>query len=77
MELKEFFHDNPKATVAFSGGVYSAYLLWAAKGYGCDVRAYYVKSVFQPAFELEDAERLAREIGAPHYCWILNPVFRR
>ena len=64
MDLREFFERNPKAAVAFSGGVDSSYLLYAAKQLGCDVTAYYVKSQFQPAFELEDAKRLAESIGA-------------
>ena len=64
MNLQEFFHDNPKAAIAFSGGVDSAYLLYAAKKHGAEVRAYYVKSAFQPQFELEDAKRLAKELGA-------------
>ena len=62
MTLEEFFHTVPKAAAAFSGGTDSALLLWAAKRYGCDVRAYYVKTPFQPRFEYEDACRLAREL---------------
>ena len=65
MTLEEFFRENPKAAIAFSGGVDSAYLLYAAMQCGTDVRAYYVKTQFQPAFELADAQRLARELGAP------------
>lgn len=64
MELKDFFNDNKKAAIAFSGGVDSAYLLYAAKSFGAEIRAYYVKSDFQPEFELRDAERLAEELGA-------------
>lgn len=64
MNLRDFFERNPKAALAFSGGVDSAYLLYAAIRYGAQVRAYYVKSAFQPQFELEDAERLAQELGA-------------
>lgn len=64
MELTEFFQANPKLALAFSGGVDSAYLLWAAVDWGADVRAYYVKSAFQPRFELEDAKRLALQLGA-------------
>lgn len=63
MDLKEFFSAHPKAALAFSGGVDSAYLLYAAKAYGCDVHAYYVHAAFQPAFELRDAKRLAEEVG--------------
>lgn len=65
MTLQEFFAAVPKAAVAFSGGTDSALVLWAAKRYGCDVRAYYVKTAFQPAFELADARRLAQKLGVP------------
>lgn len=65
MTLEEFFGEHQRAAIAFSGGVDSAYLLWAARQCGADVRAYYVKTQFQPAFELADAQRLAREIGVP------------
>lgn len=62
MNLNEFFTAHPKVAVAFSGGVDSAYLLYAAKQSHVRVQAYYVKSAFQPQFELEDALRLAREL---------------
>ena len=65
MNLSAFFEQNPRAAVAFSGGVDSAYLLYAAKQSGCDVHAYFVKSPFQPQFELEDAMRFANEWGIP------------
>ena len=64
MELSEFFEKHPRAALAFSGGVDSAYLLYAAGKYGAQVNAYYVHTAFQPAFELRDAQRLARELGA-------------
>ena len=64
MTLEEFFHQNPRAALAFSGGVDSAYLLYAAGKYGAQVNAYYAHTAFQPAFELRDAQRLARELGA-------------
>lgn len=64
MNLRDFFLENRHAALAFSGGVDSAYLLYAAIENGAQVRAYYVKSAFQPEFELEDARRLARELGA-------------
>lgn len=63
MNIAEFFEKYPKAAIAFSGGVDSSYLLYAAKQSGAEVRAYYVKSDFQPAFELRDAKRLADELG--------------
>ena len=64
MELIQFFEAHPEVAIAFSGGVDSAYLLYAAMQYGKRVKAYYVKTAFQPQFELEDATRLATELGA-------------
>jgi uncharacterized protein len=64
MDLKQFFESVPEAAIAFSGGVDSAYLLYAAMQFGKRVKAYYVKTAFQPQFELEDAFRLAKELGA-------------
>lgn len=64
MELKDFFAENKKVAVAFSGGTDSAYLLYVAIKFGVCVKAYYVKSAFQPQFELDDAKRLAEELGA-------------
>lgn len=63
MELEAFFRQHPKAALAFSGGVDSAYLLYAAVKSGAQVRPYYVKTAFQPQFEYEDAQRLVRELG--------------
>lgn len=62
--IKEFFQNNPKVAIAFSGGVDSAYLLYAAIQYATEVRGYYVKSAFQPKFEMEDALRLAKDLKA-------------
>ncbi len=64
MNKEVFFKENPKAAIAFSGGVDSSYLLYAALSEKADVTAYYVKTAFQPAFELEDAKRLANDLGA-------------
>jgi uncharacterized protein len=63
MKLQEFFEINNKIAVAFSGGVDSTYLLYAAVKAGADVKAYCVKSVFQPGFEFEDAKELVEQIG--------------
>lgn len=64
MDLAHFFRENPKCALAFSGGVDSAYLLYAAIASGAEVRAYYVRTPFQPAFEFEDARRMALALGA-------------
>lgn len=62
MEIKEFFEKYPEVAIAFSGGVDSSYLLYAAKQYAKRCTAYYVKSVFQPEFEYKDARQLADEL---------------
>ena len=59
MDLKTFFQTYPKVAVAFSGGVDSAYLLYEAKLYAENVKGYFVKSEFQPQFELDDALKIA------------------
>jgi uncharacterized protein len=64
MTMQQFFAEHPRAAIAFSGGVDSSYLLYAAQQCGADVQAYFVKGAFQPEFELEDAQRLAKDIGA-------------
>ena len=64
MELTRFFTEHPKAAIAFSGGVDSAYLLYAAIRAGADVTAYCACTEFQPRFELEDAMALASSLGA-------------
>ena len=65
MTVKDFFRQTPRAAAAFSGGTDSALLLYLAKQNGCDVHAYYVKTAFQPEFELEDARRLVGELDIP------------
>ena len=63
MKLNDFFEENPKFALAFSGGVDSSYLLYAAREAGADVQPYYVKSDFQPEFEFDDAKRMALDLG--------------
>ena len=63
--ILDYLKQFARIGVAFSGGVDSSYLLYAAKTAGCDVRAYYIKSQFQPQFELDDAVRLADFVGVP------------
>ena len=62
--LRQFFREHPRVALAFSGGTDSAYLLYAATACGCEVRAYYARSAFQPAFERADARRLAEQLSA-------------
>ena len=64
MTLEQFFQENPRCALGFSGGVDSAYLLYAGVKAGADIRPYFIKTVFQPAFELADAKKLAAGLGA-------------
>ncbi len=63
MTLQEYFEQHNKVAIAFSGGVDSAYLLYMAGKCASKTTAYYVKSQFQPAFEYDDAMRLASSVG--------------
>ena len=63
MDLKDFFEQHPKAAVAFSGGVDSTYLLWAALQCGADVRPYCAVTAFQPGFERREARELCALLG--------------
>ena len=64
MTLDEFFRENSRAALCFSGGVDSVYLLYAARQLGADVGAYFVKTPFQPRFELDDAKKAAALLSA-------------
>lgn len=63
MKLKEFFALYNRAALCFSGGVDSAYLLYAGLQNGAQIQPYYLKTEFQPEFELNDAKRLAKQLG--------------
>lgn len=64
MTMQEFFVENPVAAVAFSGGVDSAWLLHEARTWARRTAAYFVRTPFQPDFELEDARDTARRLDA-------------
>ena len=62
MTLSDFFKAHPKAALGFSGGVDSAYLYAAGRALGADLKPYFIKTPFQPAFDLEDALRLVPDL---------------
>lgn len=74
MELRAFFENHPSGALAFSGGTDSALLVWAAARYGMNWHAYYVKTPFQPAFELEDAKKVAALCGLPLHIIEADPL---
>lgn len=63
--LMEYLRRWGPVAVAFSGGTDSAYVLYAAVKAGIPVTAYYARSVFQPAFEREDARRFCQQWEVP------------
>ena len=63
MTLEQFFQEHPRCALGFSGGVDSAYLLYAGVKAGADIKPYFIKTAFQPAFELADAQKLAEGLG--------------
>ena len=63
MTLETFFRQHPRAVLGFSGGVDSAYLLYAAAAAGAEVSPCFVQSPFQPSGALEEARALAQAMG--------------
>ena len=63
INIKEFFEKYPNVAIALSGGVDSVFLVYMAKKYAKSVKAYFIKSVFQPEFEKKDAEKICRQLG--------------
>lgn len=65
MRIDEFFAANPAGAVALSGGLGSAYLLFAAAAVRADVRAYCVACQGADERELRTALGLAKLLGVP------------
>lgn len=63
MEIINFFTRYSNVIVAFSSGIDSTVLLHMAKKYAKSVKAVFVKSEFQPEFELNDAIEICKELN--------------
>lgn len=63
MQLHDYFSDHPRGALAFSGGTDSAYLLWAAREAGAQVRPYFIQTPFQPHRERAQAEAFCQQCG--------------
>ena len=64
MELFKYFQVHRRIAIAFSGGVDSSYLLYAAKAWSIDVRPYIVESPFRSPQERRNAEAVCEMVGA-------------
>lgn len=63
LNIADFFYKYKNVIVAFSGGIDSAVLLHMAVEYCDNVIACFVKTEFQPNFELEDAKKFCKCLG--------------
>ena len=74
MKIESFFEENKRFALAYSGGVDSSYLLYEASKAGLDFKAYFLKAVFVPSFEFEEAIKFARENGVEPVIIEANPL---
>lgn len=63
--LKDYFYENRKVALAFSGGADSSFLMYFSRLCGTDVTAYYVKTEFQPDSDLKKIRRFCDEQDVP------------
>lgn len=63
-EVRAFFEDHPRVALAYSGGCDSVFLLACARACGAEVHPIVVQTAFQYAFETDDAQLAAAQIGA-------------
>ena len=63
--LTHFFKHHPQIALGYSGGVDSTYLLYEGVRSGVNIKPYYVKTAFQPLFELADARRFCDFLHVP------------
>ena len=62
-ELFKYFQVHRRIAIAFSGGVDSSYLLYAAKACNIDVRAYTVENPFRSPVERRNSEAVCELLG--------------
>ncbi len=63
MTLSEFYIQNPKCALGYSGGVDSAYLLYSAVVQSVDIKPYFVKSAFTTNDECDAALAFASSLS--------------
>ncbi len=60
----KYFQVHRRVAIAFSGGIDSSYLLYAARACKIDVKPYTVESVFRSPVEKRNAEAVCEMLGA-------------
>ena len=60
--FKEFFTVHNKIAFGIFWWCHCIILLYTAIKYGADIKPYFIKTAFQPEFELEDAMKLASQL---------------
>ncbi|MGL4987125.1 MAG: ATP-dependent sacrificial sulfur transferase LarE [Treponemataceae bacterium] len=63
MTLQEFFVKHNRIALGFSGGVDSTYLLYEGIENKANIKPYFIKTQFQPNFELKEAKEFCKKLG--------------
>lgn len=72
--LAAFFAAHPRLAIAFSGGLDSRFLCFAALRAGADVLALHARGPHIPAVETEEAEAFAAELRLPLTVFSVDPL---
>lgn len=62
-QVAAFFEEHPRVALAYSGGCDSVFLLACAQACGAEVHPFTVNTAFQYAFEADDADLAADQLG--------------
>jgi len=72
--LAAFFSAHPRLAIAFSGGLDSRFLCFAALRAGADVLALHARGPHIPAYETEEAAAFAEDLHLPLAVFSVDPL---